>query len=61
MRHQTIDYEGMMIPRMKGKRQEIRRMLARRSHELLTHYRRGEPVREDCPLKMALATSEAKL
>jgi hypothetical protein len=30
-------------------------MLARRSQELLGHYRRGEPVPDDCPLKKALA------
>ena len=31
MRHQTTGYDGMVIPRVKGKRREIRRMLARRS------------------------------
>ena len=41
MRHQTTGYEGMVIPRIKGKRREVRRMLARRSHELLERYRRG--------------------
>jgi Uncharacterized conserved protein (DUF2293) len=37
MRHQTTAYDGMVISRvrMKGKRREIWRMLARRSHELL--------------------------
>lgn len=55
MRHQTTGYDGMVIPRVKGKRREVRRMLARRSHELLERYRRGEPVGEDCPLKRALA------
>jgi hypothetical protein len=55
MRHRTTGYDGMVIPRVKGKRREIRRMLARRSHELLERYRRGEPVGEDCPLKRALA------
>jgi hypothetical protein len=28
MRHQTSDYDGMVIPRIKGKRREIRHMLA---------------------------------
>jgi hypothetical protein len=56
MRHQTTGYDGMKIPRGKGKRREIRRMLARRSHELLERYRRGEPVGEDCPLRKAIAT-----
>lgn len=54
MRHQTTGYDGMVIPRVKGKRREVRRMLAGRSHELLERYRRGEPVGEDCPLKKAL-------
>lgn len=58
MRHQTTGYDGMVIPRIKGKRREVRRMLAGRSHELLVRYRRGEPVGEDCPLKRALAVEK---
>jgi hypothetical protein len=54
MRHQTTGYDGMVIPRVKGKRREVRRMLARRSQELLARYRRGEPVPEGCPLRKAL-------
>jgi hypothetical protein len=54
MRHQTTGYDGMVIPRVKGKRREVRRMLARRSQELLAGYRRGELVPEACPLKKAL-------
>jgi hypothetical protein len=54
MRHQTTGYDGMTIPRVMGKRREVRRMLARRSQELLGRYRRGEPVSEGCPLRMAL-------
>ena len=54
MRHQTTGYDGMAIPRIKGKRREVRRMLARRSQELLGYYRRGEPVPEGCPLQKAL-------
>jgi hypothetical protein len=54
MRHQTTGYDGMAIPRIKGKRREVRRMLARRSQELLARYRRGEPVPEGCPLRKAL-------
>src|SRR5271165_5244078 len=56
MRHQTTGYDSMVIPRVKGKRREIRRMLARRSHELLERYRRGEPVPEGCPLQRALSS-----
>jgi hypothetical protein len=57
MRHQTTGYDGMAIPRVKGKRREVRRMLARRSQELLALYRRGEPVPEGCPLRRALAVA----
>lgn len=42
MRHQTTAYDSMVIPRVKGKRREIRRMLAQRSKELLARYRRAE-------------------
>lgn len=55
MRHQTTGYDDMAIPRVKGKRREVRRMLARRSQELLHRYRRGEPVPEGCPLMKALS------
>ena len=54
MRHQTTGYDGMVIPRVKGKRREVRRLLARRSHELLDYYRRGAPIPEGCPLQRAL-------
>jgi hypothetical protein len=56
LRHQTTGYDGMVIPRLKGKRREVRRLLARRSQELLARYRRGEPVPEGCPLRKALAS-----
>ena len=54
MRHRTTGYDGMVIPRVKGKRREVRRLLARRSTELLTRYRRGEPAADACPLQKAL-------
>lgn len=54
MRHQTTGYDGMAIPRIKGERRAVRRMLAERSNRLLERYRRGEPVGDDCPLKVAL-------
>jgi len=54
LRHRTTAYDSMKIPRIKGKRREVRRMLARRSQELLGRYRRGEPVGHECPLKKAL-------
>jgi hypothetical protein len=54
MRHQTTGYDGMVIARVRGKRREARRTLARRSQELLARYRRGEPVPDGCPLRKAL-------
>jgi hypothetical protein len=54
MRHSTTGYDSLVIPRVRGKRREVRRMLARRSHELLERYRRSEPVGDECPLKKAL-------
>lgn len=59
MRHQTTAYDSMKIPQVKGKRREVRRMLAQRSKELLARYRRGEANGEECPLVRALA-GEAK-
>ena len=54
MRHQTTGYDDMQIARIRGERREIRRMLARRSHELLNCYRRGTAVPQRCPLQAAL-------
>lgn len=54
MRHQTTGYDDMVIPRVKGKRREVRRMLARRSHDLLEGYRRGRTIAVHCPLQKAL-------
>ncbi len=59
MRHQTTGYDSLAIPRVKGQRREVRRMLARRSHELLDGYRRGESVPAGCPLQVALASGPA--
>ena len=56
MRHRTTGYDSLVIPHVKGKRREVRRILAQRSKELLAKYRRGEAVGEGCPLKKALAT-----
>jgi hypothetical protein len=46
----------MVIPRVKGKWREVRRMLAIRPHDLLERYRRGEPVSEQRRLKKVLPT-----
>jgi hypothetical protein len=57
MRHQTTGYDDMKIARVKGERREVRRMLSARSKQLLSRYRRGEPVDKDCPLQKALSLS----
>ena len=54
MRHRTTAYDTMKIPRIKGERREVRRMLARRSQELLQRYRTGGPVNPACPLAAAV-------
>ncbi len=56
LRHQTTEYDDMKIPRVKGMRREVRRLLAERSRSLLENYRRGRDVDpETCPLSGALA------
>lgn len=55
MRHQTTGYDSMKIERKRGRRREVRRILAGRSRELLERYRSGESIPEDCPLRLALA------
>lgn len=59
MRHQTTGYDDMIIPRVKGQRREVRRMLARRSHMLLDAYRGGRPPAADCPLQTALSKTKS--
>jgi hypothetical protein len=54
MRHQTTAYESMTIPRVKGERREVRRMLAQRSKALLRRYRQGERASPDCPLQQGI-------
>jgi len=55
MRHQTTAYDSMYIPREKGKRREVRRMLAQHSKELLARYRTGTGIAVGtCPLQAAL-------
>jgi hypothetical protein len=55
LRHQTTGYDEMVIPRVAGRRREVRRMLAQRSVQLLARYRRGEQVDlASCPLARAL-------
>lgn len=55
LRHSTTEYDRMSIARVKGRRREVRRMLAESSRALLDRYRRGEPIAaEACPLRRAL-------
>lgn len=55
LRHQTTAYDHMKIPRVKGKRREVRRLLAEESRRLLSRYRQGDLVDgDDCPLQKAL-------
>jgi hypothetical protein len=54
LRHRTTGFGGMVIARIRGKRREVRRLLAGRSKESLGRYRRGEPVGAECPLRRAL-------
>ena len=56
MRHQTTAYDSMQIARIKGQRREVRRLLAQRSKELLSCYRRGDSIAEACPVRKALGS-----
>lgn len=51
LRHQTTGYDSLVIPRVKGRRREVRRMLAQRSKELLSRYRQDQGIGDECPLK----------
>jgi len=56
LRHQTTAYDDMVIPRVKGKRREVRRLLAEKSRLLLGVYRAGKTVDpQRCVLRQALA------
>jgi len=58
LRHQTTEYDRMSIARVRGRRREVRRELARRSRELLEAYRCGSAIDpERCLLRCALAGS----
>jgi hypothetical protein len=55
MRHQTTGYDTMVIPLVKGRRREVRRLLAQRSHQLLARYRQDQSIDPaTCPLARAL-------
>jgi hypothetical protein len=58
MRHQTTAYDDMKIPRVRGKRREVRRMLAKESKRLLSAYRSGSEIdSKTCPLQKSLSRS----
>lgn len=60
MRHQTTSYDDMYIPRIKGKRREVRRELAQLSRAVLDHHRRDAPHEaRSCPLcALSVPTTE---
>jgi hypothetical protein len=61
LRHRTTAYDSMQIPRVKGMRREVRRLLAARSRELLDGYRRGRPIEPSrCLLERGLAVAQAE-
>lgn len=55
MRHQTTAYDDLVIPRVRGERRRVRRMLAERSKALLELYRRGLAPPLGCPLQRFVA------
>ena len=56
MRHQTTLYDQMKIPRIKGERREVRRLLAQQSRQLLQRYRDAVAVDPaQCQLRRALS------
>ncbi len=60
LRHQTTAYDDMVIPRVKGKRRAVRRMLAEKSRLLLGVYRAGKTIApQRCLLRRALAKRES--
>lgn len=54
MRHHTTPYDRITIPRIKGKRREVRRKFAKQSIAVLEPYRRGQVTPSTCPLRTAL-------
>ncbi len=58
LRHHTTGYDEMRIPLVKGRRREVRRLLAQRSHHLLEQYREGGAIDPShCPLQAALRSA----
>ncbi|HEY0133016.1 MAG TPA: DUF2293 domain-containing protein, partial [Nannocystis sp.] len=58
LRHQTTAYDRMVIPRVKGKRREVRGELAQISRAILDLHRVDRPhAAAACPLCVALPTA----
>jgi len=58
MRHQTTTYDSLIIPRVAGKRREVRRELAQVSRAVLDRHRRDVPHEiSGCPLCGAIVAS----
>ncbi|WP_411828091.1 DUF2293 domain-containing protein [Luteolibacter sp. AS25] len=55
LRHQTTSYDHMNIPRIKGERREVRRMLAEESRKRLSGYRKGVEMGPGCPIWRAIS------
>jgi hypothetical protein len=55
LRHATTAYDEMKIARVKGKRREVRRLLAEQSRRLLAKYREGHSPNPNCPLQQTIA------
>ena len=61
LRHTTTTYDNLKIARVKGKRREVRRMLAEQSRRLLQGYRAGAAVdSQQCPLRRALHNEDGE-
>lgn len=60
MRHNTTDYDRRYIPRIAGRRSDVRRELAHDSIALLKEYRQGNDAPANCPLQAALAKIDKK-
>jgi hypothetical protein len=61
MRHQTTAYDHMSIPRVAGKRREVRRELAEISRAVLDVHRRDSPhLPRSCPLCASQAAAAAQ-
>ncbi len=54
MRHQTTAYDNLNIPKIKGERRAVRRLLAEQSVKVLAKYRKGETIQPTCPLFKAI-------